>query len=335
MKKRRPARTLSRRAIVLFAGSLVAVVALVVTGVVLANRGDEVATIDGHTVTRDELIFHMRRLEPTVRNELRDADDKTVLQRLETRALDEIWRDKTTLVLAKEQGLVDSVDYADFVADLSDENDSRAKAVAAGQTVYGVTNFSLEEYYTHQLTEITTSVKERLSEKAGDPLWVTDAEVRHAFDTDRDAWSANATTYTYTTLVVPGDVAGLQQRVTSAGRLTDVAASVPGATLTTDTYDGSGPTTLNAHTQDLMAVLGNLAPGQISAPVPGAGQVTYYQLDTKTVDEDAAFANYAKRIRQTLVDKKFTEYLQRRIDRSDIEVDTAAVDAINAEDVKL
>lgn len=157
---RRPSRTSrrpSRRAVVLFTGVCVALAALLVTGLTMLNHrtSDEVASLDGHPVTRDEVLFHMRRLAPTVQNELRNtyhlrgaidwntkAGDQTALQRLETRALDEIWRDKTTLVLAKEQGLTDSVDYADFVADLATENQDRADAVAAGRTVYGVTRFS-------------------------------------------------------------------------------------------------------------------------------------------------------------------------------------------------
>lgn len=324
-----------RTVIALVAGVVVAAVA--VTVVVLSRSTSDVATIDGHTVTRDELIFHMRRLEPTVRNELRNAKagETTAPQRLADRALDEIWRDKTTLILAEEQGLTDSVDYADFLADLDNENDSRAKDIAEGRTVYGVGHFSQEEYYTHRLTEITTSLKERL---ADGPLRVTEAEVRHTFDTDRDAWSANATTYTYSTLVVPvasqEHAVGLRQRVAAAGRLADVAAEEPGAQLTTGTYDGSSPTGMNAHTQDLTTVLGKLAPGQISTPVVGAGQLTYYELDGKTVDEDAAFAAYANRIRASLVDEKFSQLLQRRVDSSDIEVDTAAVDAITEEDVQ-
>lgn len=319
----------------LLAGMLVAVTALGVTAVVLANGTDDVASIDGHPVTRDELIFHMRRLAPTIQNEQRNAKpgEKT---RLADRALDEIWRDKTTLILAKEQGLIDSVDYADFLTDLTAENESRAKAVAAGQPVYGVTEFSPEEYYSHRLTELTTNLEKRLSAKTGDQLWVTEAEVRQAFDADRNAWSANATTYSYTKLVIPvaspNDAAGLQQRVTAAGRLANVQE--PGTQLTTGTYGGSGSTGLNAHDQDLTTALGNLAPGQISAPVAGTGQITYYQLDGTNVDEQAAFAEYSHRIRQSLVDDKFAKYLQRRVDDSDIEVDTAAVDAINAEEVQ-
>ncbi|MER5214925.1 peptidyl-prolyl cis-trans isomerase [Streptomyces sp. NPDC002838] len=335
-----------------------AVAALVITAVTMlsdrTSETSEVASLDGHPVTRDELLFHMRRLAPTVQNELRNkydvrgtidwnakAGDKTALQRLETRALYEIWRDKTTLVLAKEQGLVDSVDHADFLAELAQENEARAKAIAAGRTVYGVARFSPEEFYTHRLTELTTSLKKRLSADAGAPLHVTDAEVRREFDADRDAWSANATTYKYAQLVVPipdgasaDYAAGLQRRVTAAGRLAAVAAGEPGAKLTTGTYDGSGSTGLNTHDQDLMAVLGKLAPGTISAPVKGTGQITYYELDGKNVDEDKAFADYSQRIRQSLVDEKFTQFLQRRVKSGDIDVDTSAMDAINAEDVQ-
>ncbi|WP_162931171.1 peptidyl-prolyl cis-trans isomerase [Streptomyces sporangiiformans] len=347
----------SRRAVVWFTGVCVALAALVVTGVTMVSHRTseaEVASLDGHPVTRDELLFHMRRLAPTVQNELRNkyhlrgatdwnakAGDKTALQRLKTRALDEIWRDKTTLVLAKEHGLIDSVDHADFLAELAEENESRAKAIAAGRTVYGVARFSPEEYYTHRLTELTTSLKKRLSADAGDPLRVTDADVRRAFDADRDDWSANATTYRYSQLVVPvpagasADYAArLQRRVTAAGHLEAVAAGEPGAKLTTGTYDGSGSTGLNAHDQDLMAVLGKLKPGRISAPVTGTGQITYYELDGKNVDEDKAFADYSQRIRQSLVEEKFNQYLQRRVDTSDIDINASAVDAINAEDVQ-
>ncbi|MGW0710168.1 hypothetical protein ACWD4G_30145 [Streptomyces sp. NPDC002643] len=353
-----PARGPSRRALVLVTGVGVAVVALLLTAMTLLDRstaptGGEVASLDGHPVTRDELLFHMRRLAPTVRNELRNeygmsaafdwnakAGDKTALQTLESRALDEIWRDKTTLVLAKEQGLVDSVDHADFLAELTKENESRAEAIAAGETVYGVANFSPEEYYTHRLTELTTALEKRLGSKAGTPLRVTDAEVRKEFDADRDAWSANATTYTYTRLVVPvpkgasGFAESLRRRVAEAGRLAEVAAEEPGAKLTTGTHDGGGTTSLNAHEQDLMSVLGGLRPGGISAPVQGTGQITYYELDGKDVDEDKAFADYAQRIRQSLVEEKFDRYVQRRVENGDIDIDTSALDAITAEDVQ-
>lgn len=338
----------------MLAGLAVVLAALVVIGAVLAKpAAGQVASVAGHPVTRDELIFHMRRLAPAVQNELRNqyhlgqvpdwntkVAGQTALHRLATRALDEIRRDKTTMLLAEENGLTDSVDYADFLDDLTAENKRRADATARGETLYGVPEFSADEFYSHRLTELTTGLRERLSAAASDPLWVTDAEIRAAFDADRQAWSANAITYTYTQLVVPvpagapaAYATGLRARVANADRLADIAGAEHGARLTTATYDGANPTGLNAHDQDLIAVLGKLSPGQISAPVNGTGQITYYELDRKTVDEDAAFADYSRRIRQSLVEKKFDQFVERRADDSDIEIDTATVESINAKDV--
>lgn len=351
--QRRVTSRLSRRVVAVVAGGCVAAAALVVAGFGLAQRTGDVASVDGHAVTRDELLFHMRRLAPTVQNELRGeygltgaidwtapAGNRTALDRLASRALDEVRRDKTTLVLAREHGLAVSIDHQDFLAGLAEENDRRAEAIAKGETVYGVGEFSAEEYYSHQLSEITTALKLRLSADADDPLWVGDADVRRAFEANRAAWSANATSYSYSKLVVqvPGDAsadyaARLQQRVAAAGRLADVAAQERGATHTTGTYD-RGSAGMNAHDQDLVAVLGSLSPGEISAPIADTGQITYYQLDDKTVDEDAAFDGYAQRIRLSLVEDKFHQYLQRRMDSSDFQVDAAAVDDINAEDVQ-
>lgn len=338
----------------MLSAACLAVAALAVAAVTVLghHRGDEVASLDGHPVTRDELLFHMKRLAPTVQNELRTkyhlqgtftwnakTGNRTALQRLETRALDEIREDKTTLLLAEEQGLIDSVDFADLEGERTKENGSRAQAIAAGRTVYGVTQFSPEEYYTHRLTELTTSLKDRLAEDSGEPLHVTDAEVRKAFDADPEVWSANATMYTYSQLVVQvpkeasaAQATAVQRRVKAAGRLSAVTGE-PDAKLTTGTYDG-GSNGLNSHDQDLMSVLGKLEPGQISAPVKGTGQITFYQLDSKKTDEDKAFKQYAQRIRQSLVEKKFDTYLQRRADDASMDVDASAMGAINTKDVQ-
>ncbi|WP_306208061.1 peptidyl-prolyl cis-trans isomerase [Actinoplanes sp. RD1] len=294
--------------------------AIVVTAVVAVTRTDEVASVAGHPVTRDELAFHMSRLAPAVLNE--QGSTGTLRQR----ALDEIKHDKTLLIVAQEQGLLGSVDHDDFLAEVDAENEARATA----DTVYGVTSFSPEEYYTHRMTDLTTALEKKLGATGG-PLAVPDAEVRAAFDADRSSWSANATRYTYSTLVVPDSAAA---RAKVAASRTLKAAGVPGARYSTATHDGSVATGLNGHDQEVMAVLGTLDPGQISAPVAGGGQVTYYQLDSETVDADAAFAAYSSRIRQSLLGEKFTQFLQRRVDATDMDVDRAAVDAVNPEDVR-
>lgn len=81
-------------------------------------------------------------------------------------------------------------------------------------------------------------------------------------------------------------------------------------------------------------MLGTLEPGQISAPVKGTGQITYYELDRRKTDGDKAFTEYAQRIRQSLVAEEFDAYLQRRADDTSMDVDASAMAAINAKDVQ-
>ncbi|WP_127504938.1 peptidylprolyl isomerase [Actinoplanes solisilvae] len=276
----------------------VVVLALIVGGVLLVTRpGDQVATVDGHAITRDELAFHMRRLAATPGGDLR------------ARALAEAEKDKVLMLMAKEQGLVGSVDHADFVKSVGDENARRANAKRDGEVVYGLTEFTPEEFYGKRITDLATELRKRQP--------VTDAEVRAAFDRDRAAWSANATTYTYSKLVVPASAPLRGNELTGP--------------VTTATYAGGG---VNAHDQELLAVLTPLKPGQTSAPVRSGDQLTYYRLDRRTVDEKAAFAQYAPRIRQSITGEKFSQLLEKRLAGSDIKVDAEAMADVDAEEVQ-
>ncbi|MFD2081816.1 discoidin domain-containing protein [Actinopolymorpha cephalotaxi] len=312
------------------------------------DRAEKVASVDGHPVSRDELLFHMRRLAPAVQNELHhkyhlkgtvDWDarvgDRSALERLTSRALEEIRRERATILLADRYGLDVPVGYQAFQAELAAENHRRAEAAATGRPVHGPRRFTAEEYYSHRLTEVRTALKKRLAAKPGGPLGVSDADVRHAYDADRRAWSANATTYRYTRLVVAVPkgasaeaTARLKREVTTSGHLADSAGKLRGAELTTGTFHGrsAGP---SAHDQELAGVLGRLAPGRISAPVTGANQLTFYELRSRTVDEKAALKAYSPRIRQSLVDRKFAALLRQQEKNTKVEADNTAIAAVD------
>jgi hypothetical protein len=125
----------------------------------------------------------------------------------------------------------------------------------------------------------------------------------------------------------------VRQRAAAAGDLAEIAAREKDAELTTGTYDGAAAG-VTSHGPDLMPLLESLAPGETSEPVLGADAITFYRLDRKTIDEKAAFAKYAGRIRLSLVDAKLDELLRRRIAASDIQVDSEAVAALNPKDVR-
>jgi hypothetical protein len=311
---------MNRRFALIGAALLTVVAAVATVGATLTLPDGRVATLNGQAVSKDELLFQMRRLDRTVSW---DGDTRV----LADRALDEIRSSHALLSLAKEQGLVASADYADFLAEVQAENSARADAGRRGETIYGLTNFTPEEYYSHRLSELTSGLEGKLGRAEGDPLWVSDTEVRRKFDTDPQAWSANSTIFTYTQLAVP---AGADPG--RINRLQDVR--VPGARLTTGKYSAGTSNGVNPHDQELSAVLSSLSPGQISDPVIGTSQITYYRLDGEKVDREKSFATYASRIRQSLLEEKLKALLEQRRQASSFTVDASAVDGIKAEDVQ-
>ncbi|GAB6901725.1 hypothetical protein [Kineosporia succinea] len=298
-------------------GATAAVAALVTTGVHLTQNHDQVATLDGETITRDELVFQMNRLSRSV-----DWDDN--LNTLSEKAFDDIRHDRAVLTLAHEQGLVTSTTFGDFMQEVTTENQARSDATERGETVYGLTDFTPEEYYSHRLTDLTTQLQSKLGQEPGDPLWVSEAEVKQAFEQDRNDWAANATTYTYTELVTEPDAP-----LPDTEKLRQITE--PGTSVRRATFTRSGN---NAHDQELASILSTLDIGEISQPVVGTTQTTYYQLESKTVDSAQAYQTYAARIRQSLVSEKLDDLLEQREGASDLTVDPSAVNAIDAEDVQ-
>lgn len=337
--------------------ALVVVVAAVVvaTGAVTAawalSGPDDVASIAGHPVSAAEVDFHMRLLRPAVQNQIQvqrgitagpldwdaEVDGTTARQVLEDRALDEIAKDKIVFIVAHELGLVDYVDFSGFESALADENASRARDLADGDVVYGVTSFTQAEYYSHTVTDLRTRMQTALSEHDSDPLHVTDRELTDYYRAHAGDWAANATRYKLTCLTVP--VAGdreavrtdLAARLRGTPDLTAVAAGYPGSTVHLRTLDAADATRPTVPDQEALQQVAGLATGQVTAPLDDGGSLVVWRVDVKTVDDARALSLYASRIRAAVVAEKFDAYLARRVGNSDIVVDHSQMDHIARE----
>jgi hypothetical protein len=336
------------------------VIALLLSGAAIAiatianstQAANTVATVSGEPVTRNELLFHMDRLAPTVQNALQvetgetgaaidwaaDINGTPALTRLREAALEEIVTDKTLLMLAEENGSADPVDFDDLVVAMNDENAARQSAVARGETVYGLTAFTLDEYYSHTLTEARTALLETLSEGDDAPLAVTAAEVETYFAANRTDWQANATTYSYSVLVVPvadtAAVNAVQHTVDAAGNVAAATSTIPGSILATATLGGDVPIGPGGRDQEILTQLRALAVGQLSAPVVVDAQATFYQLDAVSIDDERAFKTYSSRIEQTLREQSFDALLAERIHQNAVTENDKALDSITPEELE-
>ena len=320
------------------------------TAIVIATRGsDTVATIDGHAVSREELLFHMRRLAPTVQNALQvqlgetgsavdwsdEVDGEVALDRLRDAALAEIYADKTLMILAQENGLIDSVDYDAFRAELDAENAARQSGVAAGETVYGLTEFSADEYYTHTLAELRTGLLDALGSAADSPIAVDEAEISAYYAEHAGDWQANATTYRYSVLIVPAgsDPTATTGVVAAAGNLSAASALLPGSSVATATLGGEVPVGPSGHDQEILAALSPLQPGQVSPATDAGGELTYYQLDAVSVDDALALQTYSSRIEQTLLDEGLDALLDDRLDNDSVDENDPVLHSITPEEL--
>ncbi|WP_230673238.1 peptidyl-prolyl cis-trans isomerase [Rathayibacter sp. Leaf248] len=333
-----PNHSRSRRRSTLIAAGVLGLAVLGAGTVALAvDHADRpVSVVDGRAISADEIRFQMALLDDAVSNAVRtgavpaaDADDE-----LRERALEQSLRDAQLFGLARDRGLIGFDDFDGFLRSLEEENDSRAAALAAGEIVYGTTEFSAPEYYSRTTTLLRTELTDVLSEEGG-PLHVTDADVRAYYDANAADWAAEASTWSVRSLSLPATAA--EDAVCAAA----LAAAPPslgavetacGATATDSTLDGAADLPAGSPAAEALASVQGLEAGGTSAPVVADGEVHLYQLVSMSVDSDAAYELYADRIRSVVVSDRLDGYLDDLISTASPVTDEALLSTIEPKD---
>lgn len=353
-------KTLDRRARLILTGVLV-VVALAAIALVRSAADDEaLGSVDGHSITRAEVSFHMSQHLRSVQNQLQtqgnggsapesgwdwedEYDGLSARHRLQDAAIDAIVRDKQVFLLAHELGLVDYVDHASFLEAVEAENASRGEAVGRGEIVYGTVEFTPSQYYATVLTDLETQVMRELSATADGALYVSPAEIESRYEQDPGAWGANAVVYRTEQLTLPNpedseDRArlrdGLQADLDAGVSLARLAEAHPGATVTQEQIDGSAQVSLRGPERDVLTQLASLEVGGRTTAVEREGRLIVHELTGREVSSDQALRAYASRIREVLVAEKFEDLLDARIDTADIDVDLTILRSIDMEELE-
>jgi hypothetical protein len=361
-----------RRLRAVLAGSIAAaalIAGISTVAVAVAPDDDQVvATIDGADVTRGELLFHARLVRAAVDNaaiddatDLNSADQRTADDRaaaLREAALDEIRHDRALLALGRERGLTDLESFADLEAAAESTNATRARQVAEGELVYGLTEFTLDEFRSRTMTDLRTRLTAALTSGQAPELVITDAEVETFLAEHADEWAAGASTYRVTRLSIPAsaglDAARVAELAASPGGLEQAAAAVPGASTSPVLIDAEGRIKAGAGAEadadadadadaetatgpslspDAIGQLRSLAPDESTDPQTDRGGWAVYRLDEASVDTAAALATYASRIRAVLVDERVDALLAERVAEQRTEISQSEWNAVNMEGI--
>lgn len=198
-------------------GALLILASLIFVKEFRNKENDVIASVQQNVISQAELHFHMQRNRANVQNYFNKTygisltddmwetkfGDETPIDKLKKVSMDECLKDKALLILAKKEGVIDYVDYQSFLGALEEENRSRAAALKKGEVVYGITNFTAEEYYGHMVTDVQTKLEKILSNTEKDPLYVSESEAKEYLSHNKGDWVQNATTYDVVQLFIP------------------------------------------------------------------------------------------------------------------------------------
>ncbi|SDA43644.1 hypothetical protein SAMN02910368_00483 [Lachnospiraceae bacterium G11] len=154
----------------------------------------------GYRITKKELEFHKNIMRNEIRNYYyanfglevdsetwdKEVNGITPEEYLTECALNQSRLDRALFIIAHEEGLIEYDDYDGFLNALKRENESRRKDILAGKVVYGLTEFTPEEYYKHVMADIENELLRRIN--------VDETEVKKYLDENKEEWVNNITT---------------------------------------------------------------------------------------------------------------------------------------------
>ncbi|MFC5404134.1 hypothetical protein [Cohnella soli] len=156
-----------------------------------------VASVDGEPIRYGEFALMMMRERSKAVQYFYDkykAEDSTrywttrfgkeiPIEWLKSAALDEARRIKVQQMIARDEGIVQRIDYSDFRNGWIEENERRRKAADKKMILYGPLQYDENTYYDYVFSNMVFQVKEKQRESSG--LTVEEGEKRYEKLVDR------------------------------------------------------------------------------------------------------------------------------------------------------
>lgn len=315
------------------------------------NSNDEVATVDEHAISQQELTFYMQQLRPKIQNEFqtkyqrplskedwyKKVDGTTPMDQLQQQALAQIVKDKTLLIVGKQQHLIEHIDYADIIQAMNTENKSRTEAISRGEIVYGLTSFTPQSYYSHLLTSLRTELKKKLSQSPNDPLYIDNKDAYAYFNAHQADWTVNATTYEMTKLHIPSTQ---QQKATTLQQITQDLQQNMSLTMIQNKYKlpqkiaetitPDSNTSQNSYQNELIMKLRNTDDASKPIFIETKQGFDLYQLEHTAINKEEAFKQYQAQITQTLLEDRLNTYLKHVQQSLPVTVDQPKISTVLA-----
>lgn len=159
--------------------------------------------VNNEPVYEEELLNSSKELSSSIRNELmrkykiksedfswsKDIEEgKKAIDFLQEQAINKSSYEKVLQIKAKENKLIDKIDYKSIKKEMDTENKNRKDNKNDSKVVYGTTNFGFSEYYQYMNNNLTIQLRKKLIDDK--VLKITDEEIKSAYENNTKMFQA-------------------------------------------------------------------------------------------------------------------------------------------------
>lgn len=175
------------------------------------SPSDVVATVNGYDIYAGELELIMSMQKGYIIDEYGEGFDEidksfwdaeigdtTPIKELRKQALNTLIRYKIEQSVAVKNDILtkEQTSYESFLGALEKENQSRSKALANGEKIYGVTSYTKSSYFEYAYNNLAIKNREILGKK-GNKLYATDKELLDWYESVKDEKYPKTDTYKF------------------------------------------------------------------------------------------------------------------------------------------
>ena len=185
--------------------------------------------------------------------------EKTPAKRLKERTNEKLTENRVIFDWAVQEGLIKDSSFGYIVADMERENKERAQKIQNGQAVYGVSQFTAEQYYDYLVSNCSVEIRNIIAQK------LTDSEIKDFYDKNKDELYLNPPVFECKQAIVKGDKSradGIMKAI-EEGTPLGKAAALEGVTVEEVTYDFSQIRTLSLELPSVSSALEEMKKGEI------------------------------------------------------------------------
>lgn len=193
----------NNKKIILIFTSIVLTISLIFVITNVKENKEIVFYVNDEPVHEEELLNSAKNLSGAVRNELirtykikseefswdKDIEEgKKAIEYLKEEAVNKSTYEKVSQIKAKENDLINKIDYKFIKKEFEEENRKRRDDKNNNKVVYGTTHFEFSEYYQYMNSNLTIQLRKKLIDDG--TLNITDKEIKLVYENNKDMFQS-------------------------------------------------------------------------------------------------------------------------------------------------